>query len=71
MQDETVVHLGYEVSSQCGVFCSHFGESCRNEVPKSLDLVNDSVSVGHVGSVGYGGLTELSDHSVDLFLDFL
>lgn len=66
-----VLHLGYEVSAQCCVFCSHFRESGRNDVPKPLDLVDDGVSVRHVRSVRHSGLTELSDHSVNLLLDFL
>lgn len=69
--DWPVGHLGYEVFSQCCVLGSHFGGSCWDSICKPLDLVNDSVSVRHVGSVGNGGLTELSDHSVDLLLDFL
>lgn len=38
---------------------------------KSLCLMDDSVSVGQVGSVGLRGLTRLSNHSVYLCLDFL
>lgn len=66
-----VLYLGYEVSAHCCVFCSHFRESGRNDVAKSLDLVDDGVSVRHVRSVCHSGLTELPDHSINLLLDFL
>lgn len=65
------MHLGYKVSLQCCVFIGHFRESGRYDVSISLDLMNDSVGVRHVGSVGHRGLTELSDHRVYFCLDFL
>lgn len=66
-----VMHLGYKVSIQCCVFIGHFGESSRYDVSHSLELMNDSVGVRHIGSVGHRGLTELSDHPVYFCLDFL
>lgn len=65
-----VVYLWYEVSSQCCVFVGHFREARRNNIPHPLKLVNDGISVRHVGSVAHVGLTILSDHSVYLCLDF-
>ena len=63
------MHLRYEVTTQCCVLGS-FSESIqRNNVSHPLDLMDDSVSVGHVGSVGHSGLTALSDHSFYLCLD--
>lgn len=66
-----VLYLGYEVSSQYSVFTGHFGESQWDNIPKPLSLVDDSISVGQVGSILHSGLTRLSNHSVNLCLDFL
>lgn len=64
-----VYHLEYEVSPHCCVFASHLGETQRHNVAHPLCLMDDSVSVGHVGSVRHVRLAGLSYHSVYLSLD--
>lgn len=66
-----VPYFGDEVSSQCRVFAGHFGETKWNNISHPLDLMDDSISVGHVRSVSYSGMARLSDHCVYLLLDFL
>lgn len=66
-----LMHLRYEVTSQCGVFGSHSEPIERDNISHPLNLMDDSIRVRQVGSVGHGGVTCLSDHSVYLCLDFV
>ncbi len=65
------MHLGYEVTSQCRVLGGHSESIERNNVSHPLDLMDDSVSVGQVGSISHSGLAGLSDHAVYLCLDLV
>lgn len=68
---EDQMHLRDEVTAQRCVPGSHPERVERNNVSHPLDLMDDCISVGHVGSVCHGWLAGLSDHSVYLFLNFV
>lgn len=54
-----------------GVPDCHVGYVQGQDVSHPLDLMNDRISVGHVLSVFYCGLSGLTNHGVNLSLDFL
>lgn len=64
-------HFGDEAAAQRRVLSGLSEGVERNDVSHPLDLMDDSVSVGQVGPVGHSGQAVLSDHSVDLCLNFL
>lgn len=63
--------LWYRVALQLQLLVGDVWQSERCNVAKPLDLVDDSVSVGHIGSIVHGWLSGLSNHAVDLSLDLL
>lgn len=65
------MHLRYEVTAQCCVLGSHSESIEWNNVSHPLDLMDNSISVGKVGSVCHTGQTGLSNHSVYLCMDLV
>lgn len=64
-------HLGDDVASEVGVFYDRVGHAEGDEVPESLHLVDDCISVWHVGSVIKCWRAMWADHLVNLLLNFL
>lgn len=63
--------LWHRVALQLELLVGDVWQSQRCNVAKPLDLVDDGVSVGHIGSIVHGWLSGLSNHTVDLSLDLL
>lgn len=67
----TMTDLWYCVALQLELLVGDAWQSKRCDVAKPLDLMDNSVGVGHVDSIVHGWLSGLSDHAVDLGLDLL
>lgn len=64
------LNLWYEVTTQGRVLGSHSGPIEWDNVAHPLDLIDDCICVGQVGSVRHSGLAVLPDHLVYLSLHF-
>ena len=62
-------HLGNNVPSEANIFGDHMGHANGEKVPKSLNLVDDCISVWHFGSVIKGRKTVWANHLVNLLVD--
>lgn len=63
--------LWYRVALQLELLVGDVWQSERCNVAKPLDLMDYSISVGHIGSIVHGRVSGLSDHAVDLSLNLL
>lgn len=63
-------HLGEEEVSKLGILGDSAGQAHGDHVSESLDLMDHSLCVGHLGSVLKLGMTVLADHAVNLLMDF-
>lgn len=63
-------HLGEEEVSKLGILGDSAGQAHGDHVSESLDLVDHSLCVGHLGSVLKLGRTVLADYAVNLLMDF-
>lgn len=63
-------YLGNETVSELNVTGHCMGQTYRNEINVSLNLMQHSISVGHVTPVLHAGASVSTNHMVKLFLDF-
>ena len=52
-----ITYLWDRVLVDCGVLACHVGQTEGKDVAHSLDFMDDCISVGHVLSVSYRGLS--------------
>lgn len=62
-------HLGDEEAPKLGVLGDSAGHAHWDRVCESLDLVDHSVCVGHLGPVFQLGLTVFANHPFNLLMD--
>lgn len=64
-------HLRDDTPSEISIFGDHVGNTKREEVQKSLDFMENCVSVWHFGSVNEGWRAMRTNHLVNLLADSL